>query len=340
MSPMNRSTGLLLALCIAGLSASVQAGAALDQVKARGVLRCGVSNGIAGFSEKNVAGRWVGLDADFCRAVAAATLGSPEKVQFVSLTSAERFPALQGNRIDLLVRQTTWTLAREIGLKARFAGVLLYDGQGFMVPAKSAVSSVAGLDGATICVEMGTTHAENLASHFAARGMKVMPLVLDTAAQAAAAFLSGRCQAYSSDASQLASVRASAAGLQTAYRILDERISKEPLGPVVRAGDEDWASLVRWVLFMLIAAEEFDVTRANVAARIGEPMLKRQLGAADELSKDLGVAPGWAVRAVQSGGNYGELFERNLGAGSALKIERGLNRPWTRGGLMYAPPIR
>ena len=336
-----RHAGALVLLAGAALTAAPShAGATLDGVKARGVLRCGVSNGIAGLSEKNASGRWVGMDADFCRAVAAATLGSPEKVQFVPLTSAERFPALQTNRIDLLVRQTTWTLAREIGLKVRFAGILLYDGQAFMVPKKAAIKSLAALDGATVCVEKGTTHAENIGAFFSGRAMKVTPLVLDSAAAAAAAFVSGRCKAYTSDASQLASLRSTLAGGEADYTVLDDRISREPLGPAVKAGDEDWVSLVRWVLFMLVSAEEHDITRANIAARISEPALRRQLGAADELSRDLGVAPGWAVRAVQSGGNYGEMFERNLGAGSPLKLERGPNRPWSKGGLMYAPPIR
>jgi general L-amino acid transport system substrate-binding protein len=303
-----------LLLCLAGAGpATVHAGDVLLALKARGVLRCGVSEGIAVFSEK---------------------------VQFVSLTASGRFPALQAGAIDLLVRQTTWTLGREIGLKARFAGILLYDGQGFLVPAASAAKSVAALGGATVCVEKGTTHAENLADHFAAAGLKVQPLVIDSTAALAAAFFSGRCQAYSSDVSQLAATRASAPGGPDGYVILAERISKEPLGPVVAAGDEGWATLVRWVLFVLIAAEEQGVTRANAATRLREPALKRTLGAADEFSKPLGVEPGWALRVLQSAGNYGELFERNVGSGSALKLERGLNRPWSQGGLLYAPPMR
>jgi general L-amino acid transport system substrate-binding protein len=331
----------VLVLCVAGLgAASIHAGEMLNAVKSRGVLRCGVSEGIAGFSVKDGSGRWVGMDADFCRAVAAAVLGNAEKVQFVPLTSSERFPALQTGRLDLLVRQTTWTLGRESGLKARFAGILLYDGQGFMVPSKSGPRTIAALEGATICVEKGTTHADSLTEYFAAKGMKVQPLVLDSTAELRAAFLSGRCQAYTSDASQLSSIRASAPGGAGAYVILNERISKEPLGPVVRAGDEDWVTLVRWVLFMLVAAEEQGVTRDNVAMRMRDAALKRSIGAADEFSTALGVAPGWAVRVVQSAGNYGEMFERNLGRDSPLKLERGLNRPWTQGGIMYAPPLR
>jgi general L-amino acid transport system substrate-binding protein len=329
---------LLLGLAASG-AASSQAGGVLDAVRARGTLRCGVSEGIAGFSVPNASGEWVGIDADFCRAVAAA-VGKAQKVVFVPLQASERFPALQGGTIDLLVRQTTWTLAREIGLKARFAGILVHDGQGFMVPRKSAAKGIAALEGATVCVEKGTTHAENLSEYFAGRGMNVQPLVIDTAAGLKAAFFAGRCQAYTSDASQLSSFRASAPGGPAAFVILKERISKEPLGPVVRTGDEDWLTLVRWVLFVLVAAEEQGVTRANVGARMREPVLRRPLGAADEFSKALGVEPGWAERVIASTGNYGEMFERNLGRGSPLKLERGPNQPWTQGGVMYAPPMR
>jgi general L-amino acid transport system substrate-binding protein len=317
-----------------------RAGEVLNAVKSRGVLRCGVSEGIAGFSAKDASGRWVGMDADFCRAVAAAALGNAEKVRFVPLTASERFPALQVGAIDLLVRQTTWTLAREIGLKVRFAGILFHDGQGFMVPSNNAPKSIAALDGATVCVEKGTTHADNLAEFFAANRMKVRPLVIESATELGTAFFSGRCQAYSSDASQLSSIRATAPNGPQAYVILNERISKEPLGPVVRAGDEDWVTLVRWVLFVLIAAEEQGVTRDNVVTRMRDAALQRQLGAADEFSKALGVDPGWAVRILQTGGNYGEIFERNLGRDSPIRLERGLNRPWTQGGIMYAPPMR
>jgi general L-amino acid transport system substrate-binding protein len=329
-----------LVLCLAALGAgAADAGEALAAIKARGALRCGVSEGIAGFSARDGAGRWVGMDADFCRAVAAA-LGPAMRIDFIPLTAAARFPALQTRRIDLLVRQTTWTLAREIGLSARFAGILLYDGQAFMVAARHPARSVAALDGATVCVEKGTTHADNLADHFAAIGAKVQPLVIESVAELQAAFFSGRCQAYTSDASQLASFRASAPGGVPAWVLLPERISKEPLGPVVRAGDEEWVTLVRWVLFALVAAEEQGITRDNAATRMRTPAARRSIGAADEFSAMLGVPPGWALRAVQAAGNYGELFERNLGSATPLKLERGANRPWTEGGLLYAPPMR
>lgn len=310
-------------------------------MKSRGTLRCGVSQGIFGFSAKDASGRWTGFDVDFCRAVAAAALGDAAKVAFVPLKASARFPALQAGTIDLLVRMTTWTYRREADLKARFAGVLLYDGQGFMVPIKNAPNGVAGLKRVTVCVAKGTTSIQNLADYSGERGLGIEPLVIDdSAAGVADAFFAGRCGAFTSDASQLAAARLRAPGGPQAFAILPERISKEPLGPVVRGGDDDWLTVVRWVLFALVAAEESGVTRDNVLQRMRDPAAQRALGADDDTSKALRVAPGWAVRAVQSAGNYGEMFERNLGSASPLKLERGLNRLWTQGGLMYAPPMR
>ena len=336
----------LLAVCnlfLAGVSLTAQAGETLDAVKSRGRLRCGVSEGIVGFSERNASGRWTGLDVDFCRAVAAAVLGDAGKVAFVPLKASERFPALQNRAIDLLLRNTTWTLGREAGLKVQFSGILYYDGQAFMVPKKTGIQKIAQLNGATVCVEKGTTHVQNLADFFNARGMKVTPLILDSTADVASAFFAGRCGAYTSDASQLAAVRLRAPGGPESFDILNERVSKEPLGPVVRRGDDDWVTLVRWVLFTLIAAEEAGITRDNVAAVLKEtrdPVLRRALGIEGGFGKALGVGDDWAVRAVKAVGNYGEMFERNVGYDSALKLDRGLNRLWTQGGLMYAPPLR
>jgi len=327
-------------LAVACGSAQAAAGETLAQVKSRGTLRCGVSEGIAGFSLKDAAGRWTGLDADFCRAVAAAALGDASKVTFVPLRASERFPALQARTIDLLVRNTTWTMVREAAIKVQFAGILFYDGQGFMVPGKSGVKSVAGLKDATVCVEKGTTSAQNLTDYSVARGLGIKPLVIDSAIEVADAFFAGRCGAFTSDASQLAAARLRAPGGAQAYVILPERISKEPLGPAVRNGDDDWLTLVRWVLFALVTAEETGVTRENIRERLRDPALQQSLGAGAELSKALGVEADWAVRAVQSAGNYGEMFERNVGSASPLKLERGLNRLWTEGGLMYAPPVR
>ena len=330
-------------LFIALLSLTAQAGETLDAVKSRGQLRCGVSEGIAGFSEKDAAGRWTGLDADFCRAVAAAVLGDPERVRFVPLRASERFPALQANKIDMLLRNTTWTLGREAGLKVQFPGTLLYDGQAFMVPKKSHVKKIAQLNGATVCVEKGTTHVQNLSDYLGGHGMKATPLILDSADDVASAFFSGRCQAYTSDASQLAAVRLRAPGGPQSFEILPERISKEPLGPVIRRGDDDWFTLIRWLLFALIAAEEAGITRDTIAVTLKEtrnPVLRRAFGVDGGFGKALGVRDDWAVQALRAVGNYGELFERNVGHNSPLKLERGLNHLWTQGGLMYAPPLR
>jgi len=315
------------------------AGPFVDQIKARGTLRCGVSEGIIGFSAKGKSGQWAGIDADFCRAVAAAVFGDAKKVEFVPLKASARFPALKAGTIDLLVRNTTWTFRREAGLDVRFAGILFYDGQGFMVLKKNAPKTVAGLKGATVCVEKGTTSAQNLADYSSARGLGITPLIIDSSVEVVDAFVAGRCRAFTSDASQLAAARLQVDGGVRDYIILPERISKEPLGPVVRGGDEHWLTLVRWVLFSLVAAEEIGVTRDNVRERLNDPVVKRELSPGDDISKVLGVEPGWAVRAVQSVGNYGEMFDRNLGVASPLKLERGLNRLWKQGGLMYAPPL-
>jgi len=326
----------VMALLAIGLPVgSAAAGEILAQLKSRGVLRCGVSEGIAGLSAKDGSGRWVGLDADFCRGLAAAVLSDAEKVTFVPLRASMRFPALQLGTIDVLARNTTWTLDREAGLRVQFAGIILYDGQGFMVPSSARVASLAQLDGATICVEKGTTHERNLAEYFAARSLRVQPLVIDSTAGVAEAFFAGRCKAYTSDGSQLAAVRLRAPAGQSLV-ILPERISKEPLAPAVRHGDADWLTLVRWVLFALVAAEENGITQ-KIARDTGA---SRALASEAAISKVLGADPGWALRAVQSVGNYGEIFERNLGKHSPLKLERGLNRLWTDGGLMYAPPLR
>ena len=324
-------------------AAAAYAGETLDAVKARGVVRCGVSEGIAGFSAQDASGRWSGFDIDFCRAVAAAALGDPEKVVFVPLKASTRFPALQARAIDVLVRNTTWTFPREVLLKARFPAVLFYDGQAFMVPASSGVKKVADLAGAKICVEKGTTHVQNLADYFAARDLRVEPVVVDSATGAADALFAGKCLAYTADGSQLAGVRLRAPGGAQSFVILPEQISREPLAPSVLRGDDEWFLLVRWVLFAQIAAEEHGLTRANIEKMVKEtrdPGLRRLTGAEGGYGKALGVRDDWAVRAIAAVGNYGEMFERNLGRESALKIDRGANRLWTEGGLMYSPPLR
>jgi general L-amino acid transport system substrate-binding protein len=332
------AVGFLLAAACG--SASSAAGDTLAQAKVRGTLRCGVSEGIAGFSARDAAGRWNGLDADFCRAVAAVALGDAEKVIFVPLRASERFPALKQRQIDLLARNTSWTLLREAGLKVWFVGTLFHDGQAFMVPASGGVKALAALRGTMVCVEKGTTSVQQLADMSADLGLGIKPLVIDSALGVADAFFAGRCQAYTADASQLAAARLRAPGGPQAFAILSERISAEPLGPVVRQDDADWFTLVRWTLYTLIGAEGAGLTRANSRESIRAPALQRAIGATDEIAKVLGTDPGWALRMLQSVGNYGEMYERNVGKDSPLGIERGLNRHWTKGGLMYSPPVR
>ncbi|MWV16157.1 transporter substrate-binding domain-containing protein [Pseudomonas sp. L-22-4S-12] len=338
-----RTAAQLIALALsAALSAPLPAGEILAGIKARDRLRCGVSEGIAGFSTRDGQGRWQGLDADFCRAVAAATLGDAQKVEFVPLKASTRFPALQARRIDLLARNTSWTLTREALLKLQFPAVLFYDGQAFMVARASGITRLDELREGSVCVEKGTTHEQNLADHSREHGLALQPLVIDSAAGAAAAFFAGRCRAYSSDASQLAAARLQAPGGPANLVILAERISKEPLGPVVSQGDEQWASAVRWVLYALILAEEHGMNQASIEGRIQHlegPMGALLRGEDLRLARALGVQPDWVLRAVRAGGHYGELYARNLGEHSPLAIERGLNRLWNAGGLMYAPPF-
>ncbi|MDN0082609.1 amino acid ABC transporter substrate-binding protein [Crenobacter sp. SG2305] len=333
---------LLTSLLLIGAAGRAQAADSetLAQARARGVLRCGVSEGITGFSVRDLSGRWQGIDADFCRAVAAAALGSPERVTFVPLRASERFPALENHTVDLLARNTSWTLLRESTLGVQFAGVLFYDGQAFMVRAGGTPHMMADLKDAIVCVQKGTSSQDHLLAYSAEKHLNLRPVVFDSAAAVNAAFFSGRCRAWTSDASQLAAARLRAPGGAQAWAILPERISKEALGPVVRGNDQNWLVLVRWVLFALLNAEELGVTRANLAQRLNEAAVQQALVADDEVNRSLDVSPGWMVRAVQAVGNYGEMFDRNLGSRSPLQLERGLNRPWTQDGLMYAPPVR
>ena len=332
-----------IAVLVAGGASISRAGDVFAKVRSKGVVRCGVSEGLLGFSMKEPTGRWSGLDADFCRAVAAAALGTPEKVAFVPLITSARFLALRSGQIDLLARHTTWTLGREVGLGVHFVGVLYYDGQAFMVGRKSGIGKLEQLNGAAICVEKETTSAENLEDYFRNRGWKYQPVWIKSPGEATSALPSGRCRAFTSDRGQLASVRATVPGGSGAFLILPGEISKEPLGPAVLQGDDEWFTLVRWVFFALVAAEEHGVTRDSVQ---GWKQTKADAGLADffaaseRYSKALGVKPDWLTQTIESVGNYGEIFERNLGGQSTLKLERGLNRLWTRGGLMYAPPFR
>jgi general L-amino acid transport system substrate-binding protein len=329
--------------CAVMFFSTAHAGEILARVQANGVVRCGVSEGIAGFSIKDATGRWTGLDADFCRAVAAAVLGDAEKVAFVPLFASARFPALKSNQIDLLARNTTQTLSREANIGTHFAGILYYDGQSFLVPADSRVWRAQDLDGASICVLKSSTHEVNLEDYFKAHGLSYRPVVADSVPQAKDEFFAGRCQAYTSDGSTLAFIRLEAPGGPDRFRILDNRISKEPFGPVVNRGDEQWFTLVKWVLLALVEAEERGITRENVRQVLQtttDPAVQAFLEKGGGYAKALGIPPGWVVRVVEAVGNYGEMFERNLGSRSALKIDRGLNRLWNQGGLMYSPPFR
>ena len=338
---------LLTAMVALALIPSAHAGDVITGIKARGKLRCGVSEGIPGFSQQDQAGRWSGLDVDFCRAVTAAVFGDAEKAEFIPLKASARFPALQSGRIDLLTRNTTWTFVRETAFNVQFPAVLFYDGQGFMVAKAANIAKVADLQGATVCVEKGTTHVANLAEYAEERGMRFTPLVIDSTREAGAAFFAGRCQAYTSDASQLAAERLLApagSGGPDAFVILPERISKEPLAPVVMGGDTQWASLVRWVLYTLILAEEQGITQANVAQKWPEIKQRKikfwKLAGGTETNYGhlIGATDEMGLGVVSAVGNYGEMYDRNVGRDSPLKIERGLNRLWNDGGLMYAPP--
>jgi len=322
----------------AGFAAAQQA-PTFDAVKARGVLNCGVSTGVAGFSNPDSQGVWRGLDVDGCRAVAAAMFGDASKVRYIGTTSQSRFPALQSGEVDLLVRTTTWTLAREASLGFQFAGINFYDGQAFMVKRSLGVTSAKQLDGATVCVQPGTTTELNLADYFRTNRMSFRAVVIENVEEIRNAFISGRCDVYTSDSSSLASFRATQGPNAEQYVMLPEIISKEPLGPVVRKGDQKWFDLVRWTFFAQIAAEELGVTSANVDQMLQSqnPEIQRLLGVTGGLGQMLGVDNRWAYNIIKQVGNFEEIWERNI---TPIGVPRGINALWTKGGLMYAPPIR
>ena len=338
-------TGTAIALGMMAGAASAQqapAGGTLAAVKARGILHCGVSTSLAGFSAPDSQGNWTGLDVDVCRAIAAAVLGDGSKVKFLPLSAQQRFSALQSGEIDVLSRNTTWTLTRDTSLGLNFGPVTFFDGQGFMVPKKLGVKSAKELEGATVCVQPGTTTELNLADYFRANKMSFKPVVIQELAEVEAAFFSGRCDVYTTDASGLASTRAAKAGNTDDYVILPERISKEPLAPAYRQGDDEWGNVVDWTVYALIEAEESGITKANAEemAKSDNPGIKRLLGATPGMGKALNLDEKWALNAVKAVGNYGEVFERNVGKATPLKLDRGQNDLWTRGGLMYAMPAR
>ncbi|MEC8630319.1 MAG: amino acid ABC transporter substrate-binding protein [Pseudomonadota bacterium] len=336
-----KKTVLLGALTVAGLAAGASAAATLDDVKARGSLKCGVSTGLPGFSATDANGTWVGFDVDVCRAVAAAVLGDASKVEFTPLTTQTRFTALASGEIDMLARNTTWTFSRDNDLKLEFTGVNYYDGQGFMVPKGLGVSSAKELDGATVCIQTGTTTELNLADFFRVNNISYEPVPIETNAEAQQQYLAGACDVYTTDASGLAATRATFED-PAGHVILPEIISKEPLGPAVRHGDNEWGDIVRWSLNAMIAAEELDVTSANVEEKAASdiPEVQRLLGTAGELGAMLGLEAGWAKAIISQVGNYGESFERNVGEATPIALARGLNAQWTDGGLLYAPPFR
>ena len=333
--------GLLAVGALTALPA--HAGKTLDAIKQRGQVICGVNTGLAGFSAADSQGNWSGLDVDVCRAIAAAVLGDGTKVRFVPLNAQQRFTALQSGEIDVLSRNTTWTLTRDASLGLHFTGVTYYDGQGFMVPAKGKIRSAKQLKGATVCVQSGTTTEKNLTDYSRANNLGIKPVVFEKVEAATGAYFAGRCQAYTTDASGLASVRNKEAKNPADHIILPELISKEPLGPSVRRGDDEWFAIVKWVVFGLIEAEEYGITQANVDQMLNtsqDPVVLRILGKSEDTGKLLGLERNWMVNALKAVGNYGEIFERNVGPKTPLALPRGSNNLWNKGGFMYAPPVR
>lgn len=341
---MKSSKVLALGLAAFGLAIALpaHAGKTIDAIKARGQLVCGVNVGLAGFSVADSSGNWTGLDVDYCRGVAAAILGDANKVKWVPLNAQQRFAALQSGEIDVLSRNTTWTLTRDASLGLNFAGVTYYDGQGFMVPKKSNVKDAKALKNATVCVQAGTTTEKNLTDYSKANKLNMKPVVFEKQEAVNAAYFSGRCQAYTTDASGLASVRNKEAKNPADHVVLPNLISKEPLGPVVRRGDDEFFAIAKWVHYGMVEAEEYGVTQANVEQMKGsdDPVVKRLLGVSEDTGKLLGLDKEWLVRVIKAVGNYGEAFERNVGPKTALALPRGLNNLWTKGGLQYAPPVR
>ena len=315
------------------------AGPTLDAVKQRGALRCGVNTGLIGFSAPDSQGKWTGIDVDFCRAVAAVVLGDANKVQFVPTNTQNRFTVLQSGEVDILSRNTTWTASRDATLGAVFAGTIFYDGQGFMVKKSANIKSATQLNGATICVQPGTTTELNLSDYFRTKKMTFRPVVVNELQQVEQAFFSGRCDVFTTDISGLAATRLKAPNKDD-YVILPEAISKEPLGPLVRRGDWEFFNIVKWTLFGLIEAEEYDVASTNVdklKSESRDPPVQRLVGTSGDIGKGMGLDNDWLVRALKAVGNYGEMYQRNVGP---IGIARGVNAQWRDGGLMYAPPIR
>ena len=337
---MKRAGAMLAVATVLGLSGSASA-QTLNAVKQRGSLICGVTQGLPGFSSPDDRGNWTGLDVDFCRAMAAAIFNDPQKVKFTPLSTKDRFTALQSGEIDVLARNSTWTLARDTSLGLNFTAVNYFDGQGFMVRKSLKINSALELNGASVCTQTGTTTELNLADYFRANKMKYEVLALATADETIKAYDAGRCDVFTTDVSQLYAEKLKLTNSND-HIILPEVISKEPLAPVVRHGDDQWFDIVKWTHFAMVNAEELGVSSKTLdeALKSDKPDIRRLVGTEGNLGEQLGLTKDWVVRIVKAVGNYGEVFERNVGSGSKLGIARGLNNLWTKGGIQYAPPIR
>ncbi len=339
---MNKTAFLTVLTATGLMSGAAMAQATLDTVKARGELNCGVNVGLVGFAAPDANGNWQGFDVAICKAMAGAIFGDASKVAYIPTTSSDRFEQLASGKIDILARNTTWTVSRDTDLKMDFIGTNYYDGQGFMVRKDLGVSSAKELEGATVCIQTGTTTELNLADFFKANNMTYTAVPVETNAEGEQQYLAKACDAYTTDASGLAATRAAFADPEN-HIILPEIISKEPLAPAVRHGDNQWGDVGRWVLNALIAAEEYGVTSANIdelATSSQNPEVQRLLGSQGEIGKMLGLPADWAKNAIKAGGNYGEIFAATIGESTPIGLARGLNAQWTQGGLLYAPPFR
>ena len=339
---MIKSVRLITAATTAAFVASAAYAGTVDDVKKKGHVQCGVSQGLPGFSNPDQKGNWTGIDVDVCRAVAAAVLGSADKVKYTPLSAKERFTALQSGEVDMLSRNTTWTLVRDTALGLNFAGVNYYDGQGFMVRKDLGVKSAMELAGASVCVNIGTTTELNMADFFRANELEYEPVVFEKADEVVAAYDAGRCDVYTTDRSGLAAQRLKLAD-PGAHIVLPETISKEPLGPVVRHGDNKWGDVVRWTLYAMLEAEEYGVNSGNAAdlkANTKNPVIMRLLGVEGDLGQSLGLDNEWSYNVISQVGNYAEIYDANVGPDTPLKLERGVNALWKDGGLQYPMPVR
>ena len=338
---MKRALFSIALATVFGLSANAAIGQTLKNIQSRGVLNCGANGNLAGFGLPDAQGNWTGFDVDYCRAIAAAIFNDPTKVKFIPLTAKDRFTALQSGEVDVLLRNTTWTSSRDPTNGLNFTGINYFDGQGFLVRKALKVNSAMELNDAAVCVQQGTTTELNLADFFRTNNMKLKTVTFATSDEAVKAYDAGRCDAYTTDASALYAERLRTVNPDD-HVVLPDIISKEPLGPVVRHGDDQWFDIVRWVHFILLNAEELAVNKANIdqQLRSDNPEIRRLLGVEGKTGEAFGLSNDFAVRVIKNVGNYGEVFERNLGGGSPLKISRGLNALWTKGGLQYAPPVR